>query len=127
MARAMLAASLQGVVAQTLLPKIGGGRVAAFEVLVGTHAVRHMIQENQPAQIYSAMQTGARHGMRTMADAVAAHIRAGLVDSSVADAALRALAGDVLEEAEEARAAAPPARRTEAPPADDRRSRGWTF
>ncbi len=51
MARTMLAGSLQGIVAQTLLPRVGGGRVGAFEVLVGTNAVRNLVRENQVPQI----------------------------------------------------------------------------
>lgn len=54
MIRAMLSSSLQGVIAQTLLKrKGGGGRIAAFEVLVGTNAVRNLIRENQIPQMYS--------------------------------------------------------------------------
>ncbi len=70
MARAMLSGSLQGVAAQNLLRKVNGGRVGAFEILVGTNAVRNLIRENQVAQIYSMIQTGARYGMITMEDAV---------------------------------------------------------
>ena len=99
MARAMLSSSLQAVIAQALLPKIGGGRVAAYEILIGTHAVRHMIQENQPAQIYSAMQIGARYGMQTMSDAIAEHVKANLVDPVVADEILRSL-GDTNHESD---------------------------
>lgn len=68
MVRAMLAGSLQGVVAQTLLRRKEGGRVGAFEILVGTDAVRNLIRENQLPQLYSMMQTGSRHGMITMND-----------------------------------------------------------
>jgi twitching motility protein PilT len=71
MARSMLASSLQGVVAQTLLQRAdGSGRVGAYEVLVGTNAVRNLIRENQIPQLYSMMQTGSRFGMITMEDAV---------------------------------------------------------
>lgn len=71
MVRAMLASSLQGVVAQTLLRRAdGGGRIGAYEVLVGTNAVRNLIRENQVAQLYSMIQTGARYGMVTMEDAI---------------------------------------------------------
>ncbi len=71
MVRAMLAGSLQGVVAQSLLRKKEGGRIGVFEILVGTDAVRNLIRENQLPQLYSMMQTGARHGMITMKDAAA--------------------------------------------------------
>ncbi len=62
--RTMLSESLEGVVAQTLLPaKDGKGRVAALEVLVGVPALRNLIRENKTAQILSVIQTGANHGM----------------------------------------------------------------
>jgi twitching motility protein PilT len=81
MVRAMLANSLQGVIAQTLLRRAdGSGRVGAFEVLLGTNAVRNLIRENQVAQIYSMMQTGKRFGMVTMEDAVNSLLEAGIID-----------------------------------------------
>lgn len=71
MVRAMLSSALEGVVAQTLLKKEdGSGRVGAFEVLVGTNAVRNLIRENQVPQIFSMMQTGSRYGMITMEEAI---------------------------------------------------------
>lgn len=71
MVRAMLSGSLQGIVAQTLLQRAdGGGRVGAYEILVGTNAVRNLIRENQIPQLFSMMQTGSRYGMITMEDAV---------------------------------------------------------
>jgi twitching motility protein PilT len=71
MVRAMLSSALEGVVAQKLLKRADGtGRVGAFEILVGTNAVRNLIRENQVAQIYSMMQTGSRYGMITMEEAV---------------------------------------------------------
>lgn len=89
MVRAMLAGSLQAVVAQTLLPmKDQVGRVAAFEVLIGTHAVRNLIRENQIAQISSMIQTGSRYGMMTMEDSVNSLKDRGLISSEVAATAL---------------------------------------
>lgn len=89
MVRAMLASSLQGVVSQTLLKKAeGGGRVGAFEILVGTNAVRNLIRENQVAQMYSMIQTGLRYGMVTMEDAIKQLLEAGLVDKAEARRAL---------------------------------------
>ncbi len=62
--RTMLSESIEGVVAQTLLPaKDGKGRVAALEVLVGVPALRNLIREDKTAQILSVIQTGAQHGM----------------------------------------------------------------
>lgn len=89
MVRAMLASSLQGVVSQTLLKKAeGGGRVGAFEILVGTNAVRNLIRENQIAQMYSMIQTGARYGMITMEDAIKSLMEGGVVDRAEARRAL---------------------------------------
>ncbi|MCB1651705.1 MAG: type IV pilus twitching motility protein PilT [Alphaproteobacteria bacterium] len=84
MVRAMLASSLQGVIAQTLLRKVDGGRVGAFEILVGTNAVRNLIRENQIPQMYSMMQTGSRYGMITMQDAIADLLEAGIIDKDEA-------------------------------------------
>ena len=65
--RTMLSESLEGVVAQTLLPaKDGKGRVAAIEVLVGVPALRNLIREDKTAQILSVIQTGANHGMMSL-------------------------------------------------------------
>lgn len=68
--RTQLASSLIGVVAQTLLPKIGGGRLAAYEILICTSAVSNLIRENKVFRINSAIQTGAKHGMQLMDDAL---------------------------------------------------------
>ncbi len=105
MIRAMLASSLQGVVAQTLLKKEGGGRVGAFEILVGTNAVRNLIRENQVPQLFSMMQTGSRYGMITMEDAVKDLYDAEIISK---DEARRAMlkASDQEEEPEEGYAAA---------------------
>jgi len=88
MVRAMLASSLQGVVAQTLLRKPEGGRVGAFEILVGTNAVRNLIRENQIPQMYSMMQTGSRYGMVTMQDCVNDLLEAGIIDKAEARRAI---------------------------------------
>ncbi|WP_312935990.1 PilT/PilU family type 4a pilus ATPase [Pseudomonas sp.] len=68
--RAMLADSLRVVIAQVLVKRSGGGRVAAREVLIGTPAVRNLIREGRLAQVYSAMQTGGGVGMVTMEGAL---------------------------------------------------------
>jgi twitching motility protein PilT len=65
--RFMVANTLQGVVAQQLLPSVSvKGQVLCCEVLIGTHAVRNHIRENQAHQLYSEIQSGRRHGMVTM-------------------------------------------------------------
>jgi len=66
MVRSMLSESLKAVISQTLLKKIGGGRVAAHEILMGTPAIRNLIREDKIAQMYSAIQTGGKHGMQTL-------------------------------------------------------------
>jgi len=66
MVRSMLSESLQAVVSQTLLKRMGGGRVAAHEILIATAAVRNLIREDKVAQIYSAIQTGGNLGMQTL-------------------------------------------------------------
>lgn len=66
MVRSMLSESLQAVVSQTLLKKIGGGRVAAHEIMLGTPAIRNLIREDKVAQMYSAIQTGGSIGMQTL-------------------------------------------------------------
>ena len=68
--RVMLSESLKGVVAQTVLPKIGGGRVAALEVLIVTPAISNLIREGKTFQIPSSMQTGKQHGMVMLNDAL---------------------------------------------------------
>ncbi len=66
MVRSMLSESLQAVISQTLMKKIGGGRVAAHEIMIGTPAIRNLIREDKVAQMYSAIQTGANVGMQTL-------------------------------------------------------------
>lgn len=66
MVRSMLSESLQAVVSQSLLKKIGGGRVAAHEIMIGTPAIRNLIREDKVAQMYSAIQTGGNIGMQTL-------------------------------------------------------------
>jgi twitching motility protein PilT len=68
--RTQLSSSLLGVVAQTLIPKVGGGRVAAYEVLVVTNGIANLIRENKTFRITSAIQTGAKFGMQLMDDAL---------------------------------------------------------
>src|SRR5918994_3310882 len=78
--RIMLSESLRGVIAQTLCRKIGGGRVAALEVLIVTPAISNLIREGKTFQIPSAMQTGKNHGMVMLNDALFEHVKNGLVE-----------------------------------------------
>ena len=66
MVRAMLSESLRAVIAQTLLKKLTGGRVAAHEIMIGTPAIRNLIRENKIAQMYSVIQTSQAMGMQTL-------------------------------------------------------------
>ncbi len=79
MVRSMLSESLQAVVSQTLLKKIGGGRVAAHEIMIGTPAIRNLIREDKVAQMYSAIQTGAGLGMQTLDQCLKNMVNKGLV------------------------------------------------
>lgn len=66
MIRTMLSESLRAVISQSLLKKIGGGRIAAHEIMIGTPAIRNLIREGKVAQMYSAIQTGQAAGMQTL-------------------------------------------------------------
>jgi twitching motility protein PilT len=79
MVRSMLSESLRAVISQTLLKKTGGGRVPAWEIMVGTPAIRNLIREDKVAQMYSAIQTGQSHGMQTMDQHLLELVSRGLV------------------------------------------------
>ena len=79
MIRAMLSESLKAVIAQTLLKKVGGGRVAAHEIMIGTPAIRNLIRENKIAQMYSAIQTGQQFGMKTLDQDLAVLVKNNVV------------------------------------------------
>lgn len=64
--RSMLSESLQAIIAQTLLKKKAGGRVAALEIMICTNAIRHLIREDKVAQMHSFIQTGQENGMHTL-------------------------------------------------------------
>src|SRR5213079_2917163 len=68
--RTMLSESLKGVIAQTLCKKIGGGRAAALEILLGVGSVANLIREGKTFQLPSIMQTGKAHGMVTLNDSL---------------------------------------------------------
>jgi len=79
MVRSMLSESLKAVISQTLLKKIGGGRVAAHEIMIGTPAIRNLIREDKIAQMYSAIQTGQNVGMVTLDQNLKGLLAQGLV------------------------------------------------
>jgi len=87
--RVMLSESLKGVIAQTLIPKKGGGRVAALEVLIVTPAISNLIREGKTFQIPSAMQTGKQHGMVMLNDALMDLVQKGIIEPR--DAYLKAV------------------------------------
>ena len=84
MVRSMLSESLQSVISQTLLKKVGGGRVAAHEIMIGTPAIRNLIREDKVAQMYSAIQTGQAMGMQTLDQCLIDLVRRNIVSSSEA-------------------------------------------
>lgn len=79
MIRSMLSESLKAVVSQNLLKKIGGGRVAAHEILIGTNPIKALIKENKLPQMYSTMQTGSKDGMRTLENTLIDFMERGLI------------------------------------------------
>ncbi len=84
MVRSMLSESLQAVISQTLLKKIGGGRVAAHEIMIGTPAIRNLIREDKVAQMYSAIQTGGSLGMQTLDNCLKGLLAKGLIGREAA-------------------------------------------
>jgi len=84
MVRSMLSESLAGVISQTLLKKIGGGRVAAHEIMITTPAIRNLIREDKVAQMYSAIQTGASYGMITLDQTLKDLLAKGLISKESA-------------------------------------------
>ena len=86
MVRSMLSESLRSVIAQTLLKKVGGGRTAAWEIMIGTPAIRNLIREDKVAQMYSAIQTGQAIGMQTLDQHLQELVTRGLITRSDARA-----------------------------------------
>jgi twitching motility protein PilT len=84
MVRAMLSESLRAVISQTLLKKVGGGRIAAHEIMIGTPAIRNLIREVKIAQMYSAIQTGHGSGMQTLDQNLAELLTKGLINKEEA-------------------------------------------
>lgn len=84
MVRSMLSESLMGVISQTLLKKQNGGRCAAHEIMIGTPAIRNLIREDKVAQMYSAIQTGAAFGMKTLDQSLQELMQKGLISRETA-------------------------------------------
>ena len=88
MVRSMLSESLRAVISQTLMRKNGGGRVAAHEIMIGIPSIRNLIREDKIAQMYSMIQTGAQHGMKTLDADLKSLVSRGII--SVAEARSKA-------------------------------------
>ncbi len=86
MVRSMLSESLQAVISQTLMKKMGGGRIAAHEIMMGTSAIRNLIREDKIAQMYSAIQTGGQLGMQTLDQCLEKMLKKGLISREAARA-----------------------------------------
>ncbi|QJD29860.1 type IV pilus twitching motility protein PilT [Methylococcus geothermalis] len=84
MIRSMLSESLQAVISQALVKKAGGGRTAAWEIMVGTPAIRNLIREAKVAQMYSAIQTGRKDGMQTLDQHLQELVEKGVINRQVA-------------------------------------------
>ncbi len=93
--RTQLSTSVIGILSQTLLPKIGGGRVAAYEMLVVDSAIANLIRENKTFRITSAIQTGQKKGMQLLDDHLFKLWKDGLVEKS--DVMMKAVAVDEMQ------------------------------
>ncbi|MCH7878173.1 MAG: PilT/PilU family type 4a pilus ATPase, partial [candidate division Zixibacteria bacterium] len=82
--RMQLSITLQGVISQCLLSKIGGGRVAAHEIMIATGAVRASIREGKTAQMQNILTTGSRYGMVTLEDSLAKLAKSGTITPETA-------------------------------------------
>jgi twitching motility protein PilT len=80
----MLAGALQGVISQRLMPSIGGGRVAAYEVMVANEAIRNLVREGKSRQMRNMISTGAGEGMQTIEMDLARLVAAGLITMETA-------------------------------------------
>jgi twitching motility protein PilT len=78
--RSQLSDTIQAVVSQALVKKIGGGRVAATEIMVRSNAISNLIREGNLSQVYSSMQSGKSHGMHTLDQDLQRLVGAGLID-----------------------------------------------
>jgi len=93
MVRSMLSESLRAVISQALLKKMGGGRIAAHEIMIATPAIRNLIREDKVAQMYSAIQTGQAHGMQTLDQNLLTLVKRNLISRT--DAKARAVSKEI--------------------------------
>lgn len=82
--RTQFADSFNAIITQTLCKKVGGGRIAALEILLGTTPVRHLVREGKNHQIPSVMQTGRKEGMETMDRALIELVKKGMIEKEEA-------------------------------------------
>lgn len=94
MIRAMLSVSLEAVVTQALLKSTDNKRVAAYEIMLGTPAVRNLIREGKIPQLHSLIQVGSKIGMMTMRDSIGKLLDDGAISEQVARAALQTSTSD---------------------------------
>lgn len=85
MVRSMLSESLRAVISQTLLKRVGGGRVAAHEIMLGVPAIRNLIREDKVPQMFNVIQTGQAQGMQTLDQSLKKLLAAGVVARSEAE------------------------------------------
>ncbi|HVC38062.1 MAG TPA: twitching motility protein PilT, partial [Gammaproteobacteria bacterium] len=74
----------RAVISQSLCKKVGGGRMAVHEIMLGTPAIRNLIRENKIAQMYSAIQTGQSSGMQTLDQNLTDYVRKGMISKDEA-------------------------------------------
>jgi twitching motility protein PilT len=95
--RVQLAATIQGIIAQQLIPRVDQpGRVAALEILVATPAIRNLIREGKTHQISSAVQTGGKFGMQTLDSCLRNLVQKGIINAE--EAAKRSVDKDSMKE-----------------------------
>lgn len=82
--RLQVSMTLKAVISQRLIPRLGGGRVAAREIMINTNAASNLIRENKIAQLHTVIETGAKYGMITFERSVRTLVDAGLVDEDLA-------------------------------------------
>lgn len=84
MIRSMLSESLRAVISQSLLKRVGSGRVAAHEIMLSSPAIKNLIREDKVAQMYSSIQTGAERGMQTLDQALKKLLARGDIEAEEA-------------------------------------------
>ncbi len=99
MVRAMLSVSLEAIIAQTLVKRTNGGRIAAHEILLGTGAVRNLIREGKIPQLYSLMQLSRKIGMTIMKDSINNLVEAGVISDATAKEVLATSTSEDKDEA----------------------------